>query len=157
MRAGAVRVLTSVLVLVSLLGCESAEKYKKSPMADSTAAPQVGTLEVKGSPEQMQAVRELAQGMDAAQAQWDSGDQAAAIGTVDSLRIVAEAALDTIPLGQPVANFLLIYVTQSYDRLIAWKKERKDDRTVEVLTRRFESLVTRLQERRDSTAATKAP
>jgi hypothetical protein len=70
---------------------------------------------------------------------------------------VAEAALDTIPLGQPVANFLLIYVTQSYDRLIAWKKERKDDRTVEVLTRRFESLVTRLQERRDSTAATKAP
>jgi len=152
-----IRALALILAIVMFAGCESAEKYKKVPAADSTAAPRVGTLEVTGSPAQMQEVKSLAQKMEAAKAQWDTGNQADAIGTVDSLCLVAEAALDTVPLGKPVTNFLLVYVTDSYEHLIAWQKEREDDKAVEALNHRFESLATRLQKRRDSTAATKTP
>ena len=151
------RAVVPILAIALLAGCESAEKYKKPPTADSTAAPRAGTVAIKGSPAQMVVVRSLAQKMEAAKEQWNSGDESGAIATTDSLCRVAETVLDTIPLGQPVADFLLIYVTESYDRLTAWHKDRKDDKAVAVLTSRFDSLAARLQERRDSTAATKIP
>jgi hypothetical protein len=149
--------LVFLLLLVSLLGCESAEKYKRSAATDSTSLPQAGTLAVKGTPEEMRVVRNFGHGMDSARVLWDMGEKAAAIATVDSLRVVAEATLDTIPLGHPVANFLLIYVTDAYDRLSAWHKERGDDKDIQTLNLRFESLAERLQKRRDSTTATKTP
>jgi len=148
-------VLIVLSVFTFLLGCESAEKYRKVPSADSTAAPTVGTLAVTGSPAQMEVVKSLAHEMETAELQWDTGNHDAAIATVDSLRKVSEAVLDTIPLDQPIAKFLLVYVTNTYERLIVWGQERSDDNAVKALTGRFESLAARLQVRRDSTAATK--
>lgn len=149
--------LTFALVFVSLLGCESAEKYKRSAATDTTSVARTGTLAIKGTPDEMRFVRNLGHGMDTARVLWDVGEKAAAIATVDSLRTVAEATLDTVPLGHPVANFLLIYVTDAYDRLSAWHKERGDDKDVQTLNMHFESLAERLQRRRATTDSTKTP
>ena len=148
------RTLVFILAIAALAGCESAEKYKRSAGADSTGAARVGTLAIKGSPEQMVVVRSLTHRLEAAQALWDSGEKPGAIATADSLCRIAEAALDTIPLDQPVADFLLIYTTDSYDRLTVWHKDQKDEAAVAALKFRFDSLAARLHTRR---AAAKTP
>ena len=116
----------------------------------------IGTVTVSGNPAQMAVVKSLAHEMETAQSLWDVGKHEAAIAAVDSLRLVSEAVLDTIPLSEPIAKFLLVYVTDSYERLIAWGQERSDETGVKALTSRFESLAARLQVRRDSTVAAKS-
>lgn len=147
-----IRLLATTIIALFLSACESADKYRRPPVADTTSTPGYGTLAVKGSPDQIQLMRTYAGSMDAADSIWNAGQQDRALKIADSLRHSAEATLDTIVIGDPVSKFLLIYVAQTYDRMAAWEKDRGNEDAAKTLATDFESLAARLQKRRDSAA-----
>ncbi len=151
----AVHIIPLLAIALLLSACQSADKYRRPPVADTTSTPGYGTLAVQGSPDQIQLMRAYAGSMDAADSIWTTGQQDRALKLADSLRHSAEATLDTIAIGDPVSKFLLIYVAQTYDRMAAWEKDRGNEDAAKALATDFESLAARLQKRRDSAAVIK--
>ena len=153
----AVRFCIVVGMSLGLLGCESAEKYQKTvPQAEGAPEPVGGELALSGSREQMTWVKNLAEALDAARLKFDLRDTLGAITAADSLAQISETALDTLPIGHSLSNFLSIYIADVCGTLQDWHTARGNHEAVSELSRRYQALAARLQERRDS-AATQAP
>jgi len=139
----------SLLLFLTLSGCDSAEEYRKSPPVE----PVEGSVKVSGTPEQLQIMQGLAMAMEQARARCATGDTAAALRRVDSLVSIVESTLDTIPLGQSFAEFLTIYVADGYGTLQEWHTARHDSASLHALTVRYQTLARDLQARRDTAQA----
>jgi len=137
-----------------ILGCESAEKYQKSaPQAEKAPAPVGGEMAISGSPEQLAWVKNLAEALDAARLKYDLRDTLGAIIAADSLGLLSEAALDTLPIGHSLSNFLSVYIADVYGTLQEWRTAQGNHAAVSEISRRYNALAARLQARRDSAAA----
>jgi len=150
-------ILMALIVAMGLLaGCESADKYKKKPAAEvqEQEEPTGGEFALSGSPAELAWVKNMAEALDAARLKYDLRDTVGAIVSADSLSRVAETALDTIPMGHPMNDFLAIYVADVYGTLQKWETERGNHAAVTALSKRYNLLAERLQHRRDSVMAT---
>jgi len=137
----------SVVTVVSLVGCGSAEKYQKQP------APQpviTGSAGIRLPLDRVKWSRELTSALDAARLVVDMGDTLRGMAVADSLLLLAEGILDTLPDDVPLRKFLLLFVADGYSRLMKWESVRGNRVAVAELTNRFGALAARLKSRRDS-------
>jgi hypothetical protein len=136
-----------------LCGCKSADEYQRDETAEQPAPPVRHELKFTGSPEEVTWAREMAEALEAARLRYDLADTVGAELTIDSLIIVAEAALDTLPLEHKLVDFLMVYVADAYGGLQRWFTAQGEPNAVADLNRRYNALAARLQARRDSAAA----
>jgi hypothetical protein len=141
-------------LLGGLSGCDSVEKYQKTAPQVPPPPEQVGgEIRFWGTPEQKDWVKNLAEALDAARLKYDLRDTLGAIASADSLARVTEAALDTLPIGHSLADFLTIYIADAYGTIQIWETARGNHTAVSELSKRYTALAERLQHRRDSVAA----
>jgi hypothetical protein len=142
-RQSASAIIVACLLTAGLNACGSAEKYQKE------AAPEAQSREfvIPMPPDDQVFARGMTEHMDAAELAVSLGDSVAAVHTIDSLLGVAEAIVDTIAFDAPLNRFLLFFMNDGYVKISAWEP---DTARVAALTRRYEELAVRLQERRDS-------
>jgi hypothetical protein len=139
-----------VMVLFALGGCGSPEKYQKQSEQTPVVA---GTAELRLTPELAKWARELTSALDAGKLTVEMGDTLRGVAMTDSVLLLAERVLDTVPDGQPLQKFLLLLIADGYGRSVQWARASGDRRAEAERTGRFAALAARLMARRDSAAA----
>lgn len=151
--------LVSIFAFGVLGGCESAEKYQKKPAVEAQNQPEPigGEIALSGSPAELAWVKSLTETLDAARLKWDLRDSVSAIVTADSLARVAESALDTLAVTDPMSEFLTIYIADVYGTLQRWETARGNRAAASELSKRYNAIAARLGARRDSVGTPQEP
>jgi len=146
------RAFVIILFLSSWLvsSCQSELETPKIADKEVDEQPEVGVIEVAGTPEDLAWFRRMTETLRAAELAFELGDADGALGTADSLRMVTESLLDTIPQESNRGRFLLVYAADVYGRLRVWRTMGGDVDGVASLSRQYEALVRRLHAQRDT-------
>lgn len=136
--------------LMGLVACGSPDKYQKQGVeADTTAVEAIVGIPV-GS-EHYAWSRHFVDAMGQSRLKYDTGDTVRAYALTDSLIADAEASLDTIPLNDVRAKFLVLMLTDLHTQGVTWDDLRGDRVGVEQRMARFKALADRVRHLRDST------
>jgi hypothetical protein len=136
--------------VMGLVACGSPDKYQKQGIgADTTAVEAIVGMPV-GS-EHYAWSRHFVDAMGQSRLKYDTGDTARAYALTDSLIADAEGSLDTIPLDDVRAKFLVLMLTDLHTQGVTWDDLRGDSVGVAQRMARFKALADRVRHLRDST------
>jgi len=145
-------ILVVMFGLLALIQCGSDDE----PASDQTAKEPVetteGSVKIPGTRAEIGWIQELTESFKAAKLAYDLNDTSSAIWTAESLLVVAEAAIDTLPPADQMTRFVLIFTSDVYGSLRNWYILSGQPEAATELSQRYDALTQRMQHRRDSVA-----
>ncbi|MBD3298862.1 MAG: hypothetical protein GF341_09425 [candidate division Zixibacteria bacterium] len=148
-------VLITCVGLLLFTQCGSDEESaEQAPPSEPPV--ETGSLEVEGSTVQISWIRDLTETFKAAELAYDLGDTNDAILTAESLLVVSETAMDTLPPNDQLTRFILVFTSDVYASLRRWYATTGQTDEARQLSERYLDLAERMQRKRDS-ASRQAP